>query len=135
MPTLPRESAGLLRRATVLLLSCWFVYPLVYLIPIFFSGGEWATVIQIAFCVTDLVVKIGFGTLLWRVAKLRTAEDVRAGNDMHPESIWISSVKQSDAGPPVEVHLAEGAAIHNRRVRPPTGSAVASATTAEEYTD
>ncbi|MEA9986406.1 bacteriorhodopsin [Subtercola sp. RTI3] len=120
------DANRLLRRAATLLLSGWVVYPVVYLIQIFGDGGGWAATMQIALCVADVTIKIGFGTLIHRVAKLRTAEDVRAGDDVHPESIWISSVKQSDAGVPREVYLAAGASIHERRVRPPTGSAVAS---------
>ncbi|RFA17931.1 bacteriorhodopsin [Subtercola boreus] len=120
-------SAQLLRTATVLLLSGWALYPIVYIIQVFGNGGAWATAMQITLCVADVVVKIGFGTLIHRVAKLRTAEDVRAGRDVHPESIWISSVKQSDAGLAREVYLAEGAAVHARRARPPMGAAVPAA--------
>lgn len=124
---LTAESASLLRQATFVLLGGWAIYPLVYLIQIFGFGGGWTTTMQIALCVTDVLVKIGFGGLIHRVAKLRTAEDVRAGADVHPESIWISSVKQSDAGAAREVYLAEGATIHPRRNRPPASTAVASA--------
>jgi bacteriorhodopsin len=119
------ESALLLRNAAALLLGGWVIYPLVFLIQLFASGGGWTTAMVIALCVTDVMVKLGFGSLIHRVAKLRTAEDVRAGDDVHPESIWISSVKQSDAGAPREVYLAEGASIHPRRGRPPTSAAVA----------
>jgi bacteriorhodopsin len=125
LSTLTPESARLLSTATIVLLSGWVVYPLIYLLQVFGSGGGWTTAIQIALCTADVAVKIGFGTLIHRVAKLRTAEDVRAGDDVHPESIWISSVKQSDAGIPREVHLAAGAEIHERRPKPPMGSAVA----------
>ncbi|MDF2444085.1 MAG: hypothetical protein JWR01_2288 [Subtercola sp.] len=123
--TLTPASAALLRNATALLLSGWVVYPLVYLIQIFGDGGAWATTMQVTLCCADIAVKIGFGTLIHRVAKLRTAEDVRAGDDVHPESIWISSVKQSDAGVPREVYLAAGSAVHERRSKPPMASAVA----------
>jgi len=126
------ESASLLRQATGLLLGGWVIYPLVYLIQVFGFGGGWTTTMQIVLCVTDVIVKLGFGSLIHRIAKLRTAEDVRAGDDVHPESIWISSVKQSDAGAPREVYLAEGAMIHPRRVRPPSSAAVPSAVDAEQ---
>ncbi len=129
---LTAESASLLRQAATLLLGGWAVYPLIFLIQIFAFGGGWTTTMQIALCVTDVMVKIGFGSLIHRVAKLRTAEDVRAGDDVHPESIWISSVKQSDAGAAREVYLAEGAMIHPRRGRPPSAGAVAAAGTAED---
>ncbi|MHC5795665.1 bacteriorhodopsin [Lacisediminihabitans sp. FW035] len=124
VPHLTPEAARLLRQATGVLLGGWVIYPLVYLIQVFGFGGGWTTTMQVALCVTDVVVKIGFGGLIHRIAKLRTAEDVRAGDDVHPESIWISSVKQSDAGAPREVYLAEGASIHPRRGRPPLSAAV-----------
>ena len=87
--------------------------------------GSGTTTIQIALCLADVVVKVGFAKLIHRVAMLRTAEDVRAGNDVHPEAIWISSVKQSDAGRPREVFLAEATTINPTRTMPPGASAVA----------
>lgn len=130
--SLTAESATLLRQAAGLLLGGWVIYPLVFLIQVFAFGGAWTTTMQIALCVTDIIVKIGFGGLIHRIAKLRTAEDVRAGHDVHPESIWISSVKQSDAGAAREVYLAEGAMIHPRRSMPPMSAAVASAAEDEQ---
>ena len=55
----------------------------------------------------------------------KVGEDVRAGDDVHPESIWISSVKQSDAGIARAVYLATDAVGHIRRPRPPSNFAVA----------
>ncbi|MEF2976639.1 bacteriorhodopsin [Subtercola sp. YIM 133946] len=126
LPGVTPRAAGLMRSATILLLAGWVVYPAVFLIQVYGSGGGWAATMQIALCSADVLVKIGFGTLIQRVAKLRTAEDVRAGDDVHPESIWISSEKQSDAGQPLEVHLARGAEVHPRQARPPMSAAVAS---------
>lgn len=127
LPRLTTESSVLLCRATILLLSGWVVYPVVYLIQALTGGGEWATAVQITLSVADVTIKIGFGGLVHRVAKLRTAEDVRSGDDVHPESIWISSVKQSDAGMARAVYLATDAEGHVRRRRPPSASAVATA--------
>jgi bacteriorhodopsin len=124
---LTQHSAATLRNATVLLLSGWVIYPIVFVIQIFTGGGGWATVIQVALCVSDVVIKIGFGGLIHRVAKLRTAEDVRAGDDVHPESIWASSIKLSDAGRPHEVYLADDSIVHPSRSRPPAGIAVPAA--------
>ena len=135
LPTLTSESSLLLRNASILLLAGWSIYPLVYLIQILFAGGEWTATMQISFSVADIAIKLGFGTLIHRVAKLRTAEDVRAGIDVHDESIWISSVKQSDAGQPREVYLADGASVHRRRAQPPTSSAVAGTATAADDGD
>ncbi len=125
MPGLTAEAGALLKSATLFLLSGWALYPVVYLLQILVSGGEWTTVQQISFTIADLTVKVGFAGLVHRVAKLRTAEDVRAGVDVHPESIWISSVKQSDAGLPVIVYLAPGASIHQGRPKPAGAAAIA----------
>lgn len=126
MPELTAEAAGLLRNATWVLLGGWVIYPLVYAIQIVAIGGQWTTTMQIVYTVSDVTVKLGFAGLIHRIAKLRTAEDVRAGDDVHPEAIWIDSVKQSDAGLPVVVYLAEGAIINASRPKPPGGTAAAS---------
>ncbi|WP_213815331.1 bacteriorhodopsin [Glaciihabitans sp. dw_435] len=125
LPQLTPAAAQLLRTATILLLSGWIIYPAVYTVQIFAFGGQWTTTMQVALSLADVIVKLGFGGLVHRIAKLRTAEDVRAGVDIHAESIWISSEKVSDAGKPSEVFLAEGAAIHQRR-EPQTFHSVAS---------
>lgn len=125
LPQLTAEASALLRRATLLLLGGWFIYPSVYVMQIVWSGGAISTATQIIFTVADVVIKLGFAGLIHRVAKLRTAEDVRAGYDIHPEAIWISSIKQSDAGLPVVVYLAAGAAVHRERSRPANSAAVA----------
>ncbi|CAN5329813.1 hypothetical protein BH09ACT1_BH09ACT1_20230 [soil metagenome] len=125
LASLTPASATTIRQATVLLLSSWVIYPVVYCIPFFVGGGAATTTIQVLLCAADVAVKIGFGGLTHHAAKLRTAEDVRAGDDVHHEAIWISSVKQSDAGSPREVYLAQGSAVHVTRVKPPTAAAVA----------
>jgi bacteriorhodopsin len=130
--SLTPESAALLSRATRVLLTGWVVYPIVYLVEVLFQGSGWVTAVQVALCAADVTVKLGFGTMIHRVAKLRTAEDVRAGDDIHPEAIWISSIKQSDAGMAREVFLAAGSEIHPQRARPPITTAVAAPPIAEE---
>jgi len=95
LPRLTPEAAILQKTATIFLLSGWAVYPLAYAIQIFFCSGPWTTTIHVLLCITDIVAKLGFEGLIHRVAKLRTAEDVRAGVDVNGEAIWISSVKQS----------------------------------------
>ncbi|SFH86721.1 rhodopsin [Cryobacterium levicorallinum] len=134
LPQLTPEAAALLKTATIFLMSGWAVYPLAYLIQILFAGGLWTTSIHIILCTADIVVKLGFCGLIHRIAKLRTAEDVRAGVDIHTEAIWISSVKQSDAGIPTVVYLPEGETIHQRRPKPSDSNATASSS-ARQWTD
>ena len=123
IPHLTLEAGRLLRNATILLLGGWFIYPIVSLLPLFGFGGDWTTTVQVVLCIADVVVKVGFSTIIHDVAKLRTAEDVRAGEDLHPEAIWIASVKQSDAGQAPEVFLEQSRVVHTPRTRPPASSA------------
>ncbi|GAB4083204.1 hypothetical protein GCU67_13170 [Modestobacter muralis] len=51
---------------------------------------------QLAYSAADVLAKVRFGVLIHKVAKLRTAEDVHAGQESHPEDVWISRVKKSD---------------------------------------
>ena len=130
IPHLTGEAGRLLRNATILLLCGWVIYPIVALIQVVGFGGEWMTVIQVVLCIADVVVKVGFSTIIHDVAKLRTAEDVRAGEDVHPEAVWIASVKQSDAGQAPEVFLEQSLVVHTPRARPP--SSIAHGMTAEQ---
>jgi len=52
---------------------------------------------QLAYSAADVLAKVGFGVLVHKVAKLRTAEDVVAGRETHPEPVWVSDVHRSDA--------------------------------------
>ena len=124
LPFLTLEAAALLRRAAILLLAGWIVFPVLYVLPFFGMNGTLATVMQVGFTLTDVTIKLGFASLVHRIAKLRTAEDVRAGIEIHSESIWISSVKKSDAGIPPEVYLESGSAVHEARRRPVSSYAV-----------
>jgi bacteriorhodopsin len=97
MPTMGTEAGRSLRNAATVLLGTFGVYPLVYAIPVFFDvTPRWLLTIQLAYSAADVLAKVGFGVLVHKVAKLRTAEDVAAGEETHPESIWVSNVKHSD---------------------------------------
>jgi bacteriorhodopsin len=98
LPTMGAEAGASLRNATIVLLSSFGVYPLVYAIPVFVDvTPAWFTTMQVGYSVADVIAKVGFGVLTHKVAKLRTAEDVLAGVDTHPESVWSSNVHKSDA--------------------------------------
>ncbi|MGT2426510.1 bacteriorhodopsin [Amnibacterium kyonggiense] len=75
----------------------WFAYPIAYLFHGYTSGGAWTTTEQVMLSVADIIAKVGFGALMHKVAKLRTAQDVVDGLDVHPETVWANSIKQSDA--------------------------------------
>ncbi|WP_210503917.1 bacteriorhodopsin [Nocardioides xinjiangensis] len=100
--SLPEDVGRGLSQAATVLLSVFFVYPIVYLIPIFFDGGWWTTTIHVAFSAADVIAKVGFGMLVHKVAKLRTAADVAAGDETHPEPVWVNSVHHSDGVQPAQ---------------------------------
>lgn len=99
------------RNALILLLAVWGTYPLAYMVPLFFEGQnaqEWAVGRQIAFSVADVVAKVGFGSLIHKIAKMRTAEEVNEGEETHPEAVYVSHDKLSEARPPQVVLDGDG---------------------------
>lgn len=93
---LPGDAGRTLIWATAVLLGSFLVYPVVYLIPVFFAGGWWTATMHVAFSAADIVAKVAFGMLIHKVAKLRTAADVQHGEDTHPEPVWVNHVHLSD---------------------------------------
>ena len=100
LPSLPASARSPYRSAMLVLLIVWFVYPVVFGLQGQVWGGPWTTGEQLALCAADIAAKVGYGTLLRRVARIRSASDVLAGLDTHPESIWIGQRKVSDAVAP-----------------------------------
>jgi bacteriorhodopsin len=97
LPHMGREAGVSLRNATIVLLASFGVYPLVYAIPVFADvTPAWFATMQVAYSTADVIAKVAFGLLIHKVAVLRTAEDVRAGKDTHPEPVWVSHVHESD---------------------------------------
>jgi bacteriorhodopsin len=101
------EAMRTFRMAMVLQLVVFFAYPVIY----GFQGytaqdGGWTVAAQVTLSIADVLAKVLFGSLIHKIAKLRTAEDVVAGEETHPESVWASEVKQSDAVlPPTRAEL------------------------------
>lgn len=113
--TLSPEAGRTLKTAVTLLLSVFVVYPLVFAIPVFFNPtARWTTGIQIAFSVADVTAKVGFGALIHKVAKLRTAQDVTDGTDTHPEPVWISQGQYSPGVQPAVKEILVGADSQHR---------------------
>lgn len=100
------EAAGTLRNAGILLIVTWMAYPIVFGLQGWGHGGAVLTWMQVVLSVADIVAKVGYGALVHKVAKIRSAEDVRAGVDTLPEALWISSEKRSDGVLPSPAHVA-----------------------------
>lgn len=114
LPALPSAARPTYRLAMVVLMGTWFVYPVVFGLQGVTSGGAWAATGQLLLCAADVVAKVGFGILIHRVAKLRTAFDVQAGLAVHPETLWVDGERVSDALFPPVVDL-PAAALELRR--------------------
>lgn len=85
MPSLSEQARTTFRNAMTLLLITWFIYPFVFGLQGFTAGGAWTMVAQVALCCADIAAKVGFGSLLFRVARQRTEDDradstIKAGN-------------------------------------------------------
>ncbi|GGM19106.1 bacteriorhodopsin [Nakamurella endophytica] len=92
------------RNALILLFSVFGAYPLAYLVPLWAGADNsgWATAEQLTFTFADILAKAGFGILIHKVAKLRTAADALAAGgvagtvsaasvpDTLPAEVWIS---------------------------------------------
>ena len=100
--TLPPHVLKSYRAALILLFAVFLAYPLAYLVP-WWAGADnpgWATAEQLTFTVADIVAKAGFGLLIHRTAKLRTAHDAdtalgshqiaAAAPDTMTSEVWVS---------------------------------------------
>ena len=100
LPVLPAAARPSLRAAMVVLVITWFVYPVVFGLQGIVTTGLSVTISHVLLCAADLVAKVVFGLLLLRVARIRTAADVGAGEDVRPEGIWIDQLRHSHAVAP-----------------------------------
>jgi bacteriorhodopsin len=107
---LPHPAGAHLRNAAFVLSFAWGVYPLAYLVPLFFPDSpDWAVGRQIAFTLADITAKVGYGLLIHATAKARTAMDVAAGESPHPEPVYVDGEEVAAARPVVR---ADGRADH-----------------------
>jgi bacteriorhodopsin len=106
-------AAATLRNAGILLIVTWMAYPIMFGLQGWGHGGAIITWMQVILSAADIVAKVGYGAMIHKIAKLRSAEDVRAGEDTLPEALWISSEKLSDGTLPntATVHHSQNTAI------------------------
>ncbi|WP_433799934.1 bacteriorhodopsin [Actinomycetospora sp. CA-084318] len=92
-----------LLRSTIVLFAIFGAYPLLYLVQVLVGPNSnlvaWAVVVQVGFSFSDIIAKVGFGVMIHRVAKLRTAEDLEAGTTTHDEPVWIAHELQAAPRP------------------------------------
>ncbi len=87
----------------MLLLTVWFVYPLVYGLQGVTTGGAWAVTGAVALSGADLIAKVGFGSLIHRTAVFRSRADedaspstVRRPRQPEADSLWVEDRTRFD---------------------------------------
>jgi len=107
LPRLPPQVRSPYRAAVLLLLTVWFVYPIVYGLQGTTSGGAWAVTSVIALSAADVIAKVGFGSLVHRTAVLRSRadEDASPTTERRPrqpqaDMLWVGEQTryERDAG-------------------------------------
>lgn len=119
-PVLSPRALVSYRNALILLFSVFGAYPLAYLVPAWAhqSNAGWAVAEQLAFTFADILAKAGFGLLIHKVAKLRTAADAESATspaevsaasavDTLPAEVWVSGELLSV--PPTQITAARNA--------------------------
>ncbi|WP_167107876.1 bacteriorhodopsin-like [Mycobacterium sp. DL592] len=64
-------------RMRILLLATWGVYPIAYIIPLYFShaGADAWVSKQVGYSVADILAKVLYGLLIYRIARLKSFAD------------------------------------------------------------
>jgi len=69
----PLASKALVRRARLLLVATWALYPVFYLLPMFgASGGAAFTALEAGYATADILSKVFLGWMLYRVAAVKS---------------------------------------------------------------
>lgn len=71
-PELSARENTIYRRAMGVLLAAWFIYPIIYGFNGFNAGSGWATAAQVGYCIADVIAKVGFGLLVFKLVRLRS---------------------------------------------------------------
>jgi len=61
----------------ILLLATWGVYPIAYIIPLYFShaGADAWVFKQVGYSVADILAKVLYGLLIYKIARLKSFSD------------------------------------------------------------
>ncbi|MGV0994255.1 MAG: bacteriorhodopsin-like [Mycobacterium sp.] len=73
----PESVRKTVSRMRILLLATWGVYPIAYLIPIYFShaGADAWVAKQVGYSLADILAKCLYGLLIYRIARLKSFAD------------------------------------------------------------
>ena len=107
-------AATTLRNAGILLVVTWLAYPVIFGLQGWGHGDAIITWMQVILSIADIIAKVGFGTMIHKIAKIRSSHDVTLGIDTLPESVWISSEMLSNGVAPDPQSLA-APATHDPR--------------------
>ena len=64
-------------RMRILLLATWGVYPIAYIIPLYFShaGADAWVSKQVGYSIADILAKVLYGLLIYKIARLKSFSD------------------------------------------------------------
>ena len=64
-------------RMRILLLATWGVYPIAYIIPLYFShaGADAWVAKQVGYSIADILAKVLYGLLIYKIARLKSFAD------------------------------------------------------------
>lgn len=73
----PESVRKTVSRMRILLLATWGVYPIAYLIPIYFgsAGADAWVAKQVGYSIADILAKCVYGLLIYRIARLKSFAD------------------------------------------------------------
>ena len=82
-------------RMRILLFATWGVYPIAYLIPIYFasSGADAWVAKQVGYSIADILAKCLYGLLIYRIARLKSFADDPAFAEQEGEAHEAKAVK------------------------------------------
>ncbi len=83
-PAEVKHTVSMLRLA---ILGLWGVYPIAYLFPViggdFFGGAGGFVLRQSGYSIADILAKAAFGLAIFKIARLKSADDLVTGNRSH----------------------------------------------------
>jgi bacteriorhodopsin len=119
---LPADVGRTFRNIAFVFAFTWGVYPLAYLVQIFWDNSPaWGVARQLSFSLATIIAKVGYMVLVHKVGKMRTALDVTSGEQSQDDDVWMSSVKLAPARPPLGVYLLEHSDVVRDRLPSSSG--------------
>jgi len=92
-------------RMRILLLATWGVYPIAYIIPLYFShaGADAWVFKQVGYSIADILAKVLYGLLIYKIARLKSFSDDPAFSADENEHVDSAAQSNGSKAPKVVV--------------------------------